>query len=613
MTKRITIFLCGPLRVIRNADGTDLTPKSAKVRGLVVLLALTPGLRQGRAWIQDKLWSESGPEQGQASLRQALTELRKSLGPDRDVLETKDGWAGFRPDAVEIDLAPPAASHGVPGTLLPELASGLEITDPEFEDWLRDQRIAFGDPVVPEPPKQVAVTKPPGQKRPARNELPRALRIALVAAALVLGVAVYAVAQYGRQVSLAAPQIPEDAPPSVAVMPFRALDADERQTAFVDGASEDLVTDLSKFSSLFVIASHSSFRYDPEASTPHQVGADLGVRYVLSGTIQWLGDTVRVNARLMETETARNVWSDRFDRPVDDFLALQNDIVRQIVGVIGPGADSLSGIRNAELKRLERLPTRDLKAYDHYLYGLVRYEEFTEEGRIAAREAFRKARTLDPGYARAYARETWTHLSDYWGGRTETPDATLAKAEELAISALKADPTEARAHWALASVLLFQKRHSEAMTSYQRAIELNPNDADLHMHYAWAKIMAGEPEGALPSLEKAMDHNPFYPGWYLWDLGLAHFVARDYDASIDVLEARTPKTTGTYRLLAQSYAMAGQDAKARDAMQNVMASTPHFAVEVAKATEPYGREADLAHHLEALRRAGFPETVQVAR
>ncbi|MEM9032411.1 MAG: hypothetical protein AAGB18_07165 [Pseudomonadota bacterium] len=595
--------------MIRAADGADVTPSPAKVRALVVLLALTPGLRQGRSWIQDKLWSDRGAEQGQGSLRQALTELRKALGADREILLARDGWIGFDPGAVAIDLSPPLGALDLSG--VPELASGLEVADPEFEHWLRNQRLAFEDRPRPE-----AISIPAPQPAPSRASflaqstnwhLTTPLRVGLATVAFVIGLSMLATAQWSPIRPRSLPSATQTSQTSIAVLPFRAIDADGPRASLAEGASQDLVTDLSRFGSLFVIAAATSFRYDPETVTAQDVGIELGVRYVLEGSIQWLGEVVRVNARLIDTGTAQSVWADRFDRPAGDLLALQNEIVRSVVGVIGPGSESRGQIREAELKRLERLPTQDLEAYDHYLAGLVRYEEFSDAGNSAARTLFQKAREIDPDYARAFAREAWTHLQDYWAQRTPDPDASLAEAGKLALEAVDRDPAEALSLWALASVRLFERQHDQAIALYDKALALNPNDADLIMYAGFARAVSGEPEGALALMEEAVARNPYHPGWYLWDLGFGHFVARDYRAAIETLERRNPKSQGTYQLLAQAYAMDGRAEAAREAMETYMAKAPDFVVEDAVEGEPYAREDDLAHHLEALRRAGFPE------
>ena len=320
-----------------------------------------------------------------------------------------------------------------------------------------------------------------------------------------------------------------------------------------------------------------------------------------------------MNVQLMETEFGRHVWAERFDRPADDLLKLQNEIVRRVVDVIGPVSAAQGKLRATELQRLARIPTENLQAYDHYLKGVVKFEEFTPEANLSARRSFARAVELDPGYGKAYAMATWTHLTEYWEGRAPAPEATLAAAEALAERAVAVDPGEAYVHWALASVLLFQRRHDLAIAAYRRAVEINPNGADLLVYLGWALAYAGEPDEGIGYMEQAIDRNPYHPGWYLYDVAWGHFVARRYQAAIDVLALRTPPTTGTHELRALCYAMLGREAEARRAMALVLAAKPRFSVAQAAAIEPFAREEDLRHYLAAMRAAGSSRSTRRRR
>lgn len=588
----IEIRVAGPIRVLRS-DGTDLTPAAAKVRGLLLLLAMAPGLRRSRAWLQDRLWSDRAPEQASSSMRQALTELRSALADDRDCLLTGNGWVGFDRDRVVVQDRP--RSVGISGDM-PELAEGLEVPDPEFEDWIRDQRLAFED--------RLAGTAPPVDVPDPRRRRRRRPWVVLVsAAALIVLVALWAGA---RQIDFSALLGDDRSIPSIAVLPFQNFGSDPSSEMLVNGISRDIVTDLSRFGDLFVIAADSSFRFDPSVDAPQSVGQNLSVRYVLEGSVQWFPESVRINAQVVETETARSVWAERFELPRDDLLQLQNEVVQHVVDVIGPVDAARGKLRDTELRRVGRLPTDSLRAYDHYLQGVLRFDEFTSEGNAAARVAFSRASTLDPRYAKAYAMEAWTYLSDYWDGRAEVPAAALAQAEALAERALSVDPSEPYSHWALGAVRLFQKRHELAVASYRRAIELNPNGADLMVYLGWALVYAGEPSEGLAHMEQAIERNPYHPGWYLWDLAFGHFVGEDYESAVETLERRNPKTAGTWQLLAASYAMLGREEEARAAMDRVMALAP-FAIADLAEVEPFARQSDLDRYLDALRLAGAPE------
>ena len=398
-----------------------------------------------------------------------------------------------------------------------------------------------------------------------------------------------------------------NARPSVAVLPFSSLGGGAAEQALAEGVSRDIVTDLSKFGDLFVIAADSSFRFsDLSLPAAQSAATRIPVRYALVGSFQWLGGQVRANANLIETETGRTLWAQRFDRPADDLLRLQNEIVHAVVGAIGPVGAAQGPLRQVELARIARSPTESLQAYDLFLQGMQHFEQGTAAENLLARSAFLRAAALDPRYAKAYALATWTWLNEVWSGAPGA-EAALAKAEALAVRALDADPTEAYAHWALGAVRLFQRRHDDAIAAYQRAVELNPNGQDLLVYYGWALTYSGEPDEGLAFMEQAIARNPYHPGWYLWDVAWAHFVAHRYQACADTLERRTPRTLGTHELLGLCYAMLGQPEAAQAELVAVRAERPDYSVERAVALEPFAHAEDLRHYAGALRAAGVPE------
>jgi TolB-like protein/Flp pilus assembly protein TadD len=619
----IQLRLAGPLRLIR-CDGTDITPRSVKAQALLALLGAAPGARRSRAWLQDKLWSDRGPEQAAASLRQVLAELRRSFGDCRDCLVTDAGWVGLDLRRVKVQIDPEPADFGLAGEP-PEFAEGLDVHDPEFEDWIRDQRLAYAGRMAPRATPERELPTAQANADVATTERgvaafspmarPRKLGRGAVAGILLLFLAALAAAWLWSGLRL--PDVPvagysaaQSAMPSIAVQKFHSFGGGPDQEALVLGVTRDIITDLSKFVGLFVIAADTSFRfvdlYQPGARAAN--GA-IPVRYVLSGSVQRLGDQdqFRVNVQLIETEMGRLVWADRVDRPADDLLKLQNEIVRRVVDVIGPVSAGQGWLRQAELDRLARIPTENLQAYHHYLKGVMQSESGTPAGNLQARASFERATELDPDYSRAYAMATWTYLNEVWDGRTDTPDALLAEAEALASRALEADPREAYAHWALGAVRLFQRRHDESIAAYRRAVELNPNGQDLLMYFGWALAYAGKPDEGIAFMQQAIDRNPYHPGWYLWDVAWGHFVARRYQDAAEALERRNPKTPGTHELLALCYAMLGRDADAAREMTIVLRAKPYFTIKRAALLEPFAREEDLQHYIRALRAAGVPE------
>ena len=437
------------------------------------------------------------------------------------------------------------------------------------------------------------------QLAPARRKLPlKYILTALAATSAVL--AMILISSWPEDVS-------GRAVPSIAVLPLEARSSTEEQTRFVDALARDIVTDLAQFSGLDVISADTSFRSEFAEMSPSQIGKALNVRYVLLGSIEWYGQQIRVNMQVLETQTDRIVWAERFQPAASDLLTIRGDLAARVAGIVGPVEAANGRLREAELARIRRLPTDNLQAYDLFLKGMLHWEKFTAEENLMARAAFLQATEVDPTYAKAYAMATWTYLTNVWTGRSEDPEADLAEAIRLSELALSTDQNEPYAHWSAGAVHLFSREHELAVDAYKRAIELNPNGADFLVFLGWALSYRNQTEEALLHMERAQELNPFHPGWYYWDIALAHFVARDYQTSIDVLNQRNPKSIGTYELLAYNHAMLGDHAEAADAIARVLEAKPNLTIEQARRLEPFEHEEDLEHYLDAMRIAGVPE------
>lgn len=440
----------------------------------------------------------------------------------------------------------------------------------------------------------------------------RAWRTGLVLVA-VLGIAFAAVFWKVQQIfnadrdqgASALSSVPAE--PSIAVLPFSSLGGGEAVDTFSDGMTNDIITDLSKFSGLFVIAANSTFRYKNRPTRPKVIGDELGVRYMLEGSVQYDGGRLRINAQLIETETEHHLWADRYDRDMADLFSVQNEISRKIIGVIGPAGTGQGKLRQTELARLAKTPTDSLQAYHHYLRGLVHLERFDRVENRLAREAFEAALARDPRYSKALAKIAWTHVFDYWNDWTGDLQSALGAAEDAAERAVSADQNEPDSHQALAATRLFQRRHEQANVSLKKAVELNPNGADMLIWAGWALTYMGQAEEGLKLMEKAVERNPFHPGWYLWDLAWAKFVLREYQDAADILERRTPRTGYTHLLLAILYSKLGREKEWQAEMADFRAAEPGFSIETAERVEPFMHDKDLEHYLDALRAVGLPE------
>ncbi len=392
--------------------------------------------------------------------------------------------------------------------------------------------------------------------------------------------------------------------PSVAVLPFDDMSSDPVQDNFADGLTDNIIISLSQIGDLFVIARHSSFKYKGKPVDIRAVGRDLGVRYVLAGSIQRSLDSVRVMAQLIDTETAGHVWAERIDRPLEDLFKVQDEITNHIVGMVASVGAGQGKLQKVEFERVALTPTKSLQAYDYFLGGVS--DRFTEDDNLIARRMSEKALDVDPKSVRAIAKNAWTHLQDYWNGWGESPEGSLVKAVELARAAIASDPNDTWSHWSMASALLLQQQHDAAIQEYQRALELSPNDADVLIEYGWALAYAGWPEDGIPFMKSAIRLNPHPPGWYLWDLAWAYFGAHRYQEALEALEKQEPKTNFTYLLLAACYAQLDRVEEAATAMKQFRELEPEYSIKLAATTEPFKHPQDLAHWLSALRKAGLP-------
>ena len=392
--------------------------------------------------------------------------------------------------------------------------------------------------------------------------------------------------------------------PSIAVLPFTNLCGDTAQDFFSDGITEDIITALSRFTDLFVIARNSVFTYKGRPVKVQQVSRELGVRYVLEGSVQKSGDRVRIHAQLIHATTGHHLWAERFDGDLADVFALQDELTQKIVT---PLAVEMSA---AEVKRVLQKDTDNLAAYDYVLRGREQTLIFTKDSTAKARALLEKAIELDPNYARAYARMAWTHLNDFRLGWSEDPERSLMVALELAEKAVAFDDSFADAHSALGDVYLWTKQYDRAVAELERAVALNPNDADGFAGLGDVLTWVGRPEDGIAHLRRAMRLNPNYPSFYLWILGHAYFVAARYEEVIGILKqlrARNPSFGPAYLYLAASYSLLGRMEEARAAGVEMAKYFPEWSYTRERELMPYKNTSDLERMLNAVRKAGLWE------
>ncbi|HEX6142383.1 MAG TPA: adenylate/guanylate cyclase domain-containing protein [Geminicoccaceae bacterium] len=397
--------------------------------------------------------------------------------------------------------------------------------------------------------------------------------------------------------------------PSIAVLPFDNLSGDPEQDYFVDGVTEDLITALSRFDDLFVIARHSTFVYKGQSVDIRQVGRELGVRYVLEGSLQRAGDRVRVTAQLIDASTGHHLWAERYERQLVDIFAVQDEVTQRIAATLGAIGGGRGVLQRTELARTSGKSINSLRAFDYYLRAIELHDRFTKEDMDRARELFRKAIELDPAYGRARSKLAFTYYVDYVAGWASIPEETLAKALETAEEAVAAAPSESWTHWALAAASFLASRHEQSLRAYAQAVALNPNDADIHAEFGLTLSYVGRAEEGVAQIQTAMRLNPYHPDWYLWNLGIARYNARQYEDAVAALAAFHNHTPQSRLFLAASHAQLGEKADAEAQVAEARLLAPDYTVARAIETEPYQDRADLEHYVDGLRKAGLPENL----
>jgi len=351
-----------------------------------------------------------------------------------------------------------------------------------------------------------------------------------------------------------------DERPSLAVLPFDNMSGDPEQDYFSDGITEDLITDLSRVSGLHVAARNTTFAYKGGVADISRVGSELEVGYVLEGSVRREGDTVRINAQLIDVATGGHMWAERYDRDLDDIFAVQDEVVAEIVAALEVT------LTDADEKRLERRQTDDLEAYDYAKQGFWYYNQLTRESNAQARAMFTRAIDIDPGYAQAYAGLGFTYYEE-WAQLWTTDSGVLDEAYGHATTALELDPNHGGAHVLLSHVYLWTDRHDLAIAELESALALSPTSGDMHRDLAEALVFAERPEEAIPHAEEAMRLNPHYPVTYPFTLGFALVTMGDYQAGIGILEESldlNPVFLGSHIVLAVAYNETGHPGEAGD-------------------------------------------------
>ena len=403
--------------------------------------------------------------------------------------------------------------------------------------------------------------------------------------------------------ALSTPLAPPDKP-SIAVLPFDNMSGDVEQEYFADGISEDIVTSLSKLSGLLVIARNSSFAYKGKATNLQKVASELGVRYVLEGSVRKSGERVRISAQLIDRETGGHLWAERFDRDLTDIFAVQDEVTQEIVSAM---AVKLTG---DEKIRLPQATTDNLDAYDYFLRGREQFWLFSKEGIAQAGIMLRQAIKLDPNFVPSYTFLSHARIQDYVNHWHAENDRPLEEAFELARTAVELDENYPKAHSALGNAYLWQRRHDPAIGEYEKALALDPNFALAYMETGRAYHYAGRSGEAVDLIKRAMRLDPHYPDIYLHSLAQAHFHLGQYEEAVELLKRRLirkPDTDISRVLLAASYGHLGRVEDAQDMWADALRVNPLYSLEHRRQVLPYKDPMDFDRIVDGLKIAGLPE------
>jgi len=391
--------------------------------------------------------------------------------------------------------------------------------------------------------------------------------------------------------------------PSIAVLPFNNMSNDPDQEYFADGMTEDLITDLSKISGLFVISRNSSFVYKGQQVKVRQVAEDLGVRYVLEGSVRRAGDQVRINAQLIDATTGGHVWAERYDRKLDNIFAVQDAIIEKVVKALE------AHLTDTEQEQRDKGPqTASLEAYDLVLKARKLMTSFDHRAANDARDLLQRAIELDPAYAEAHSLLGLYYFDEWrvWGNKR---DQNLSHALELATTAVELSPSDPAPHVLSALVYQWRREFAAANAEADSAIALEPGDAITLSNLGSMLVYAGRGEAAAAAIEQAIRLDPFHPPTYLEWLGNAYWLVGDNARCVEVAErgvALDPDYVSLHVVLAVCYAALGKEEGARAAAAEILRINPRFTLKAYSSYVPYTNDIDL-QRVDLLRKAGVPE------
>ncbi len=365
--------------------------------------------------------------------------------------------------------------------------------------------------------------------------------------------------------------------PSIAVLPFTNLSGDPQQEYFSDGVADQLVNDLSRVPGVFVIARNSSFAYKGKAVAEREIGKELGVKYVLEGSVRKAGGQLRIGVELVDASLGAQTWAQRYDRPLKDIFAVQDEVVGKVVTTLG----LLFKLDEMKLPKGSFRPTDNLEAYDDHLRGVAYLNRGTKDDNVQARRWEQEAIKLDPSFGEAYALLGLSYWVDVWSEWSADPQADVQRASELAHKALALDDSNSSALRLLSYVDWIQRRFDQAVADAERAVAINPNSAQAYDALGTALGTAAKLEEALRAAEKAMRLDPARQDFYASSAGVIYNEMGRYQDAVPLLKealAAYPNNLSAHLAMTMAYVELGRDQDARAEAAEVMRISPHFAV-----------------------------------
>jgi TolB-like protein len=655
---------------LQRPGGEVINLPGQKDRALLAVLALHPGASQTRDKLAGLLWSDRGDKQARDSLKHSLNRLRQCLqSATLPTIVADRQSVRLDPAAVTVDVAlfEQLLSEGTPETLeraaalyRGDLLDGFAVHDPSFEDWLvverqrlrhsaeealtrlmiqsaatgaKDRaataarRLLLLDPlreaacrtlmqIETERARTAQALKLYENLRerlhrelgvkpePATTQLYESIRLRRVGATLPATDPLPNEPAVQAEPMLAEPPLPSK--PSIAVLPFQNLSGDPEQEYFADGIVEEIITALSRMRPLFVIARNSSFTYKGRSVDVKQIGRELGVRYVLEGSVRKAGSRVRITGQLVDAVTGMHLWADRFEGVLEDIFDLQDQVTASVVGAIAPK------LEQAEIERAGRKPTEKLDAYDYFLRGMAAVHVWTRETNNEALTYFHRAIELDPNYASAYGMAARCYAWRKGSAWVTDRGHEVAEAARLATKAAELGKDNAvalgMAGYALAYVV---GDIDDGAALIDRALQFDPNLASAWLSSGWVKVWLGEPEVAIKHISRAMRLSPHDPHMFNMRAATAsaHFFAGRYAEALSWAGAAAreqPNHLIAACMCAASSALTGRPTEAQKAMARLRQLEPTLRISNLRDLTPLRRSEDLARLTEGLREAGLP-------